>query len=195
MVLPFRSFVHTPMRHGNLFLAGDAAHTVPPTGAKGLNLAIHDVKVLFEGLDSFYNSGSTALLDTYSDRALDRVWKAQQFSYWMTSMLHTAGGRGRLLPRPPARRTQLRGLLPARHGLPRRGLHRLAGRPLAPAGWQPPPEALTAAGPGCSAPTVSRCRAVRRQSLARTTRATVPQHRISDKDDGGVTDHGNRREC
>jgi p-hydroxybenzoate 3-monooxygenase len=88
MVLPFRSFVHTPMRHGNLFLAGDAAHTVPPTGAKGLNLAIHDVKVLFEGLDSFYANGSTALLDSYSDRALDRVWKAQHFSYWMTSLLH-----------------------------------------------------------------------------------------------------------
>ncbi|MDV7237598.1 FAD-dependent monooxygenase, partial [Listeria monocytogenes] len=89
MVLPFRSFVHTPMRHGNLFLAGDAAHTVPPTGAKGLNLAIHDVKVLFEGLDSFYGNGSTALLDSFSDRALERVWKAQQFSYWMTTMLHT----------------------------------------------------------------------------------------------------------
>ncbi|MGO4230023.1 4-hydroxybenzoate 3-monooxygenase [Arthrobacter sp. YAF34] len=89
MVLKFRSFVHTPMRHGKLFLAGDAAHTVPPTGAKGLNLAIHDVKMLFEGLDSFYNAGSSALLDSYSNRALDRVWKAQQFSYWMTSMLHT----------------------------------------------------------------------------------------------------------
>jgi p-hydroxybenzoate 3-monooxygenase len=94
MVLPFRSFVHTPMRHGKLFLAGDAAHTVPPTGAKGLNLAIHDVKVLFEGLDSYYNSGSTALLDSYSDRALDRVWKAQQFSYWMTTMLHTPADAG-----------------------------------------------------------------------------------------------------
>jgi p-hydroxybenzoate 3-monooxygenase len=92
MVLPFRSFVHAPMRHGNLFLAGDAAHTVPPTGAKGLNLAVHDVKVLFEGLESFYSTGSTALLDTYSDRALDRVWKAQHFSYWMTSMLHTVPG-------------------------------------------------------------------------------------------------------
>ena len=88
-VLKFRSFVHTPMRHGKLFLAGDAAHTVPPTGAKGLNLAIHDVKVLFEGLDSFYRTGSATLLDSYSDRALDRVWKAQQFSYWMTTMLHT----------------------------------------------------------------------------------------------------------
>jgi len=92
MVLPFRSFVHAPMRHGNLFLAGDAAHTVPPTGAKGLNLAIHDVKILFEGFDSFYSNGSTALLDSYSDRALDRVWKAQHFSYWMTSMLHTVPG-------------------------------------------------------------------------------------------------------
>ncbi|MDP9980734.1 p-hydroxybenzoate 3-monooxygenase [Pseudarthrobacter oxydans] len=88
-VLKFRSFVHAPMRHGKLFLAGDAAHTVPPTGAKGLNLALHDVKVLFEGLDSFYKTGNTVLLDAYSDRALDRVWKAQQFSYWMTSMLHT----------------------------------------------------------------------------------------------------------
>lgn len=62
---------------------------MPPTGAKGLNLAINDVKVLFEGLDSHYNSGSDLLLGTYSDRALDRVWKAQQFSYWMTTMLHT----------------------------------------------------------------------------------------------------------
>ncbi|GAA5191048.1 4-hydroxybenzoate 3-monooxygenase [Arthrobacter gyeryongensis] len=92
MVLPFRSFVHTPMRHGNLFLAGDAAHTVPPTGAKGLNLALHDVKVLFEGLESFYSNGSNALLESYSGRALERVWKAQHFSYWMTSMLHTVPG-------------------------------------------------------------------------------------------------------
>ena len=102
MVLPFRSFVHTPMRYGNLFLAGDAAHTVPPTGAKGLNLAIQDVKVLFEGLESFYSSGSTQLLDSYTERALERVWKAQHFSYWMTSMLHTVPGsddfeRGRQL--------------------------------------------------------------------------------------------------
>ncbi|MCH6468704.1 4-hydroxybenzoate 3-monooxygenase [Sinomonas terrae] len=89
VVLPFRSFVHTPMRHGNLFLAGDAAHTVPPTGAKGLNLALHDVRLLFESFDSYFKSGSTALIDTYSDRALDRVWKAQYFSYWMTTLLHT----------------------------------------------------------------------------------------------------------
>jgi len=91
-VLKFRSFVHAPMRHGKLFLAGDAAHTVPPTGAKGLNLAIADVRVLFEGLDSYYKTGSEALLDRYSSRALDRVWKAQHFSYWMTSMLHTPEG-------------------------------------------------------------------------------------------------------
>jgi p-hydroxybenzoate 3-monooxygenase len=113
-VLKFRSFVHTPMRHGRLFLAGDAAHTVPPTGAKGLNLALHDVKVLFEGLDSFYATGKTALLDAYSDRALDRVWKAQQFSYWMTSMLHTPGNgddfaRARQLG-------ELNSLVSSRHG-------------------------------------------------------------------------------
>jgi p-hydroxybenzoate 3-monooxygenase len=93
-VLKFRSFVQAPMRHGKMFLAGDAAHTVPPTGAKGLNLAIQDVRVLFEGLESFYKTGSTLLLDLYSDRALDRVWKAQHFSYWMTSMLHTPADAG-----------------------------------------------------------------------------------------------------
>ena len=114
MVLPFRSFVHTPMRHGNLFLAGDAAHTVPPTGAKGLNLAINDVRLLAEGLESFYSSGSTGLLDSYSDRALDRVWKAQHFSYWMTSMLHTVPGaddfsRARQLG-------ELRSVVSSRHG-------------------------------------------------------------------------------
>ncbi|MCK8673978.1 4-hydroxybenzoate 3-monooxygenase [Rhodococcus sp. HM1] len=89
MVLPFRSYVCEPMRHGNLFLAGDAGHTVPPTGAKGLNLALADVRVLFRALDSFFSTGSGALLDAYSDTALQRVWKAQNFSYWMTSMLHT----------------------------------------------------------------------------------------------------------
>ena len=89
MVLRFRSYVCEPLRYGNLFLAGDAGHTVPPTGAKGLNLAFADVRVLFEGIDSYFSTGSTALLDAYSDRALQRIWKAQNFSYWMTSMLHT----------------------------------------------------------------------------------------------------------
>jgi p-hydroxybenzoate 3-monooxygenase len=87
-VLPFRSFVCEPMRHGNLFLAGDAAHTVPPTGAKGLNLALQDVKVLHELLDAAINLGKSELLDRYSSRALQRVWRAQQFSYRMTTMLH-----------------------------------------------------------------------------------------------------------
>lgn len=88
-VLPFRSFAREPLRHGRLFLAGDAAHTVPPTGAKGLNLALADVRVLFEAIDSFFSSGSEALLDEYSATASTRIWRAQHFSYWMTSMLHT----------------------------------------------------------------------------------------------------------
>jgi p-hydroxybenzoate 3-monooxygenase len=88
MVLRFRSYVCEPLRHGNLYLAGDAGHTVPPTGAKGLNLAFADVRVLFEGIDSWASTGSRSLLDQYSDRALERIWKAQNFSYWMTSMLH-----------------------------------------------------------------------------------------------------------
>lgn len=92
MVLPFRSYVSEPMRHGRLFLAGDASHTVPPTGAKGLNLALADVKVLHEAIDSFYSTNSEALLEGYSARALERVWKAQNFSYWMTTMLHTMPG-------------------------------------------------------------------------------------------------------
>ena len=92
VVLRFRSFVLEPMRHGNLFLAGDAAHTVPPTGAKGLNLALMDVKVLAEVLGRAVNGGETAALDEYSPRALERVWKAQHFSYWMSTMLHTLPG-------------------------------------------------------------------------------------------------------
>ncbi|MCM0622319.1 4-hydroxybenzoate 3-monooxygenase [Nocardioides bruguierae] len=92
-VLPFRSFVQTPMRHGNLLLAGDAAHTVPPTGAKGLNLALADVRVLAEVLERALTKDDAAALDSYTDRALARVWKAQHFSYWMTTMLHrTADG-------------------------------------------------------------------------------------------------------
>ena len=83
-----RSFVCEPMQHGRLFLAGDAAHTVPPTGAKGLNLAAADVHVLARALAAYYATGSTDLLETYSATALRRVWRAQHFSWWMTSMLH-----------------------------------------------------------------------------------------------------------
>ena len=93
-VLRFRSYVCEPLRYGNLFLAGDAGHTVPPTGAKGLNLALADVRLLFEGIDSYCSTGSKDLLDAYSDRALQRIWKAQNFSYWMTSMLHTRPDAG-----------------------------------------------------------------------------------------------------
>jgi p-hydroxybenzoate 3-monooxygenase len=83
-----RSFVAEPMQYGQLFLAGDAAHIVPPTGAKGLNLAIADVRVLAKALREFYDSGSRSLLDAYSATCLRRVWKVQRFSWWMTSMLH-----------------------------------------------------------------------------------------------------------
>ena len=88
-VLPMRSFVATPMRHGRLFLAGDAAHIVPPTGAKGLNLAIADVTLLARALTSWLVEGSASLVDSYSDDALRRVWRCTHFSWWMTSMLHT----------------------------------------------------------------------------------------------------------
>jgi p-hydroxybenzoate 3-monooxygenase len=76
------------MQYGRLFLAGDAAHIVPPTGAKGLNLAVTDVEVLAKALTEFYASGSTAGLESYSQVCLRRVWKVQRFSWWMTSMLH-----------------------------------------------------------------------------------------------------------
>ncbi|WP_026453042.1 4-hydroxybenzoate 3-monooxygenase [Saccharomonospora iraqiensis] len=87
-VLRFRSFVCEPMRYGNMLLAGDAAHTVPPTGAKGLNLALADARVLAELLERAVRKNDPDALDEYSPRALARVWKAQHFSYWMTSMLH-----------------------------------------------------------------------------------------------------------
>ena len=88
-IAPMRSFVGEPMRYGRLFLAGDAAHIVPPTGAKGLNLAMADVKVLAEALTAWYRQGRTDGLDAYSTTCLRRVWRAQHFSWWMTSLLHT----------------------------------------------------------------------------------------------------------
>ena len=87
-IAPLRSFVAEPMRFGKLFLAGDAAHIVPPTGAKGLNLAASDVHYLSQGFREFYADKSSAGLDAYSTRALARVWKAVRFSWWMTSMMH-----------------------------------------------------------------------------------------------------------
>jgi p-hydroxybenzoate 3-monooxygenase len=87
-ILQFRSFVAEPMQYGRLFLAGDAAHTVPPTGAKGMNLAIADVRVLAEALRAHYAEGRDELLQTYSATCLRRVWRAEHFSWWMTSMLH-----------------------------------------------------------------------------------------------------------
>jgi p-hydroxybenzoate 3-monooxygenase len=90
-VLPMRSHVRAPMRHGRLFLAGDAAHIVPPTGAKGLNLAVADVALLAPALGRLLTKNDGSLADAYSDAALRRVWRCTHFSWWMTTMLHTSG--------------------------------------------------------------------------------------------------------
>ncbi|WP_227935277.1 4-hydroxybenzoate 3-monooxygenase [Alkalihalobacillus deserti] len=87
-IVSMRSFVCEPMQYGRLFIAGDAAHIVPPTGAKGLNLAMSDVQVLKRGIETFYQTGSTDMLNRYSEIALRRIWKAQRFSSWMTTTLH-----------------------------------------------------------------------------------------------------------
>jgi p-hydroxybenzoate 3-monooxygenase len=88
-IIGMRSFVSTPMQSGRLFLAGDAAHIVPPTGAKGMNLAVSDVALLARGLEQFYHHGSEERLASYSEDALKRVWRAEYFSWWMTRLLHT----------------------------------------------------------------------------------------------------------
>jgi p-hydroxybenzoate 3-monooxygenase len=88
-IFQMRSFICETMQYGRLFIAGDAAHTVPPTGAKGLNLAATDVKVMAKGITDFYQTGSTDILDRYSEICLRRVWKAERFSYFMTRLLHT----------------------------------------------------------------------------------------------------------
>ena len=87
-IAPLRSYLAEPMRYGNLFLAGDAAHIVPPTGARGLNTAGSDIYYLYTGLVDFYKNNDATGLDNYSEKALARVWKAQRFSWWMTTMLH-----------------------------------------------------------------------------------------------------------
>lgn len=88
-IAPLRSFVTEPMRWGRLFLCGDAAHIVPPTGAKGLNTAASDVHYLYNGLRDYYENGSTTGIDSYSEKALARVWKAERFSWWFSSLMHT----------------------------------------------------------------------------------------------------------
>jgi len=88
VVTGMRSYVVEPMQYGRLYLAGDAAHIVPPTGAKGLNLAVHDVRLLADAIVSWYRTGSSTLLGAYSDACLRRVWRAEHFSWWMTHMLH-----------------------------------------------------------------------------------------------------------
>ena len=88
-IAPLRSFVAEPMRYGNLFLAGDAAHIVPPTGARGLNTAGSDIYYLYHAMISHYQHGDSSGLDQYSEKALARVWKAQRFSWWLTTLLHT----------------------------------------------------------------------------------------------------------
>jgi p-hydroxybenzoate 3-monooxygenase len=90
-VLPMRSFVMAPMRHGRLFVAGDAGHIVPPTGAKGLNLAVADVALLAPALVALVGHRDSTLADTYSETVLRRVWRCTHFSWWMTTMLHTSG--------------------------------------------------------------------------------------------------------
>ena len=93
-IAPLRSFVAEPMRFGRMFLAGDAAHIVPPTGAKGLNLAASDVHYLSQSFREYYDEKSSAGIDGYSQKALARVWKAVRFSWWMTSMLHKFPDQG-----------------------------------------------------------------------------------------------------
>lgn len=90
-ILAMRSFVSGKLQHGRLFLVGDAGHTVPPTGAKGLNSAVNDVRFLGEGLVKFFKNNDTSGLDSYSDRAQETIWRVTHFSWWMTSMLHTNG--------------------------------------------------------------------------------------------------------
>jgi p-hydroxybenzoate 3-monooxygenase len=93
-IIPLRSFVCEPMQYGRLFIAGDAAHIVPPTGAKGLNLAVADSVVLARALEAQFRHNNHALLDAYTNTCLRRVWKGERFAWFMTTMLHRADGDG-----------------------------------------------------------------------------------------------------
>ena len=95
-IAPLRSFVTEPMRFGRMFLAGDAGHIVPPTGAKGLNLAATDVKYLSTAIIEYYKENSELGIDTYSERCLRRIWRAERFSWWFTSLMHRFPGEGEI---------------------------------------------------------------------------------------------------
>ena len=123
-IAPLRSFVVEPMQHGRLYLAGDAAHIVPPTGAKGMNLAIADVGCSPAGSRRSAAMGPGAALDGYSETCLRRVWRAQHFSWWMTSMLHRLPGADAFGPPAPALPAALHGELAPRRRPPRRELRR-----------------------------------------------------------------------
>ena len=127
-VTPMRSFVTEPMQSGRLFLAGDAAHIVPPTGAKGMNLAMADVRVLSRAIEAQIKSGREDLLKDYSATCLNRVWKGQRFSWWMTQMLHRHSRRDGFRHQAPDRRDRLRHGLAGGDDLARRELRRPADR-------------------------------------------------------------------
>lgn len=114
-ITPMRSFVAEPMRFGRLFLAGDAVHIVPPTGAKGLNLAVADIAVLARALEAFFGAGDERGLDAYSATCLERVWRVQHFSWWMTSMLHRPAGQDPF--EAQLQRSQLRYVTSSRAGM------------------------------------------------------------------------------
>ena len=140
-ITPMRSFVAAPMRYGNLFLAGDAAHIVPPTGAKGLNLAVADVAALATALIRLIRDGDAELAAAYSDYCLERVWRSTHLSWWMTSMLHIAPDQDQF--ESELQLAQLRHLVSSRtrRRRARRDLHRLPPaplRPVHPPGRRPP---------------------------------------------------------
>ena len=173
-----RSFVVEPMQYGRLFLAGDAAHIVPPTGAKGMNLAIADVRVLAEALAALLHDGRDDLLDAYSDTCLRRVWRAEHFSWWMTSMLHRFPATSAVRAAAAALAATLHGLVARQPRPPRRELRRPAVRRR----WRnlPAPGRLPA-GPGGNAPPQMRVRAVPERGAARPGAGTG--HGTNDRGD------------